>query len=1384
MSSAPPQSAAADSSPSPALIAGRFAIESTLGRGGMGTVFKVRDRFNDRLLALKRVPLANERARSLLEREYTTLARLAHPSIIEVYDYALDSDGAYYTMEPLDGQDLANLAPLPFDKVCRYLRQVATSLTLLHARGLVHRDVSPRNVRVTADDRCKLIDFGGLGAVGESAAVVGTPPCVPPEALEGEALDERVDLYALGCLAYFTLTGRHAYPAGHIEQLPSYWAQPIEPPSRWVARQNEQGARLPAVPEALDQLVLGLLQLNRSARPKSAGAVIDSLNAIAPDPAPEHGDLARSYLASAPTVGRAQQLEMVGYWLQRVQQQHGQVVLLEGAAGSGKTRALEEIALAVRVRGVAVVVCDGQASERPYSTVSALCKALFEVAPNAWLAAAEPHAALIAQLVPELAAPLGVSEIPAQEDDTRWHNRAQEALRNVLLTLSGRVPLALCIDDLHACDYASAAVIAALACSARTSRLLLIATCRSELARDSAACRTLRALGAVHRVANLTSDDVAAWCAALFGADAPNLSRMCEFVQTYAAGNPRDTDELLHALLQTEQVRYRDGMWVLPLAPAEHALPATAGDAMRARVAGLSDNARGVARALCLYRGTLSRSLCEALCDLEQRALDVGLGELLAERILLRRSEAYVFANEAVRDLLAREIDPRERAALQMRIGRMMLARNSPHLSEQLGAGLHLLEAGDEQGLALLCRGGAHLCSRPEAIVGCVPILERALELARALGKQPHELAMLLAPLAVGAYVVDRRLERYAPELLACFATLSGLHSARRLERYLGRRLSVLLCLGWAALRHRLRPRRERHVTFATLLQLFVGAIVTLSGKAAICLDGKGLRALRQEIEPLRVLGADHAVSFAHDYCELLELVTSDRHARTYAHGQQLERRLHSRPMQRQISAELRRMWQGGLHYVLGVLESFAGDPKVLARVQELEQSDFSVDKLIACQLLRVYHTFRGDAEAVREANARVDGYALQTGTTWQVEMWSAIFTNYAAAMWGDPVDAKQALDETERLAAEVPSLQRYALSSRGLYHRLRGQTREASAALEQVMAQERPFERIGWSPVAGVLADAYNAAGEYARAKELCERVQREAEPGDAIYIALGLPLASAMLGALVGLGEHARAQRYAEELLSLHAANPSPLVQGALHEAAARAAFGRGDRKAFTHHLKQVETYFCPLGQPALIGRFLQLTALGGTEGSMSAKIALMREVQAFDGALTQLNDRRLLARHILSWLMQRCEGFEGYLFAQQQPGAPLLLAATSERDAPASVLELAQRSMRVRQADDVTTHCGPADANTHAERPGAKHGREAPLELLHVHLLSYVDREQFFGEGALVLRGEHGKPSRLRYDLLHVAARHLNRLRPPPQHSLTASADVTTHDHSRTA
>jgi plasmid stabilization system protein ParE len=269
---------------------GSYRLEEKLGEGGMGEVWRARHRMLARPAAIKlirpsvagdaRAGVSDEAVRRF-EREAQVIARLRSPHTVELFDFGRADDGAfYYVMELLDGLDadslLRRFGPTPPERAIFLLRQVCHSLSEAQSCGLVHRDIKPANIFLCRYgeeyDFVKVLDFGIVGAVRDAAepglvhtrenAVRGTPAFIAPEQAMGMDLDGRADIYAIGCVAYWLLTGQFVFTADTPMGLLVQHAQtPPTPPS---AR-----TELP-IPPALDDLVLSCLAKDPAKRPQSA----------------------------------------------------------------------------------------------------------------------------------------------------------------------------------------------------------------------------------------------------------------------------------------------------------------------------------------------------------------------------------------------------------------------------------------------------------------------------------------------------------------------------------------------------------------------------------------------------------------------------------------------------------------------------------------------------------------------------------------------------------------------------------------------------------------------------------------------------------------------------------------------------------------------------------------------------------------------------------------------------------------------------------------------------------------------------------------------------------------------------------------------------------
>lgn len=277
---------------------GQYVLEEKVGEGGMGAVYRARHALLRRATAVKLVlpERAGPEVLARFEREVQLTASLTHPNTVSVYDYGRTPAGVfYYAMEFLDGIDLEQLVtrfgPQSPARVVHVLAQVAGSLGEAHKVGLVHRDVKPANIILCEQrglhDTAKVVDFGlvkdltrlspALLTLSGSSSIVGTPLYLAPEAISApDKLDARADLYALGAVGYFLLTGRPVFVGASLfEVAAQHLQQEPTPPSRLMNA---------PLSTALEALLLDCLSKDPAKRPASAEIVAERLAAAGVSP--------------------------------------------------------------------------------------------------------------------------------------------------------------------------------------------------------------------------------------------------------------------------------------------------------------------------------------------------------------------------------------------------------------------------------------------------------------------------------------------------------------------------------------------------------------------------------------------------------------------------------------------------------------------------------------------------------------------------------------------------------------------------------------------------------------------------------------------------------------------------------------------------------------------------------------------------------------------------------------------------------------------------------------------------------------------------------------------------------------------------------------------
>jgi hypothetical protein len=1030
-----------------ARIDARYEVLERLGRGGMAAVFRVRDTSHGGVLALKQLSVdatADREAKALFEREFYTLAQLSHPSVIEVYDFGVDSAGPYYTMELLDGADLNARAPLDYLTVCKLMLQVCSSLLLLHARRLVHRDVTPRNVRCTRDGHAKLIDFGAMAPMGPCARSVGTPTFIAPESLLHLSLDARTDLFSLGATMYFALTGRVPFPVRAFAELREAWGRdPVAP------------SQLADMPPALEALVMALLSIDPARRPSSAAEVMQRLSAIA---GIESEGLSRAQLATPTLIGREPERRRFVQHVRRATQGQGGGLCIESAPGLGRSRLLGACLIEAKTLGATVLhVAGGASIAQPFGAVQSLLEQLLEALPDvASQAAAQSDAigTLFTHVEPQSDTRI-LSVLPLAESTGARH-ALRSALASFVLSVCRARPLVIAVDDVDRIDDASLASLAALAHAARDSRLLLLVTLQRPTQRELLALQVLRNQCAVLELAPLSAAQTEALFASVFG-NVAQLALVSERIYTVAGGSPRESLALAQHLHDRLLIRYRDGNWILPAELALSDLPANVEEALRARIAVLPALSRRLleAQALDLVQTWRRADYCELAGEDQATRIDDALGALLRQGFIVSDGPAYSLASHAARASVVAMLAPQARQLRHEQLAQLCVRVRRPGLMQVHHA---LLAGRVEQALArlaqLLEELGDHAdfseLSGMEA-KDIASTFRSAFDAAIASGRparEIHELARRLVTLSVAA---DTRLHQiYGPAWLAQLKRDSGWSEylaladepdqARRLQR----------ALQHTAAQHDTTPERERVYRPDEAIRYlaryeFLSVVV-----ARRRLDAELSASLAGLLEPFAGLSAvTHALWQHALWSDELRFTAKPECARV--RGEALGELLNRIP-----GDELRYLEtiRGALDYSLGCNDILLGQPSAVGRIERMAQDP--EQQVPAGYLRRLLCIYRGDSAGAERERRHTELLALQTNVRqlFDPPLHDELIAYVHA---GDLAGVKQVADRIAQCVAESRGWLALHHLAQGCFQRLRGDFGAARGALEDCLAISSP---------------------------------------------------------------------------------------------------------------------------------------------------------------------------------------------------------------------------------------------------------------------------------------------------------------------------------------
>jgi hypothetical protein len=1149
-------------------VSSRYEIHELLGRGGMACVYRASDRSLGRDVALKQLvvsPTAPERASiaALFEREFHILMQLRHPHVIAVHDYGVSAEGApFYTMELLDGGDLRERAPISWRETCRLVFDVCSALALLHSRRLLHRDISPRNIRCTLDGQAKLIDFGAMVQMSTGGAeVVGTPAFTAPETLQRLALDARTDLYSLGVTLYYALTTRLPYSARTFSDLLLAWGgKPVRP-----------SAFVPDIPPALDDLVLSLIAVEPALRPHSAFDVMQQLAACAGLHAAESVDVSRAYLATPTLVGREAALARLQEMLRDSRLQRVSGVMIEGPPGAGRSRLLDACALEAQTRGFAVLRATATGAREPFAVARSLASHLLDSLPFGHTSADYRELFTSTASAPandtKSDAPAARPVLRSFADAALDPAELQGALRRWILNVSRTHPLLLAVDDVHRIDQPSAALLAELIDKSKRGGILVALTADSEDERDDA-LKALARRCTPMPLAPLTGEQTRELFGSLFG-DVANLSMLSEEVQRVALGNPRQSLELAQHLVERGLIRYASGSWTLPSRVSADDLPRTAGAALQARIARMSPHARFLAeaQALAFFETFADEDYRALLPDVGSQEVELALSELLAAQAVVRDGAVYLLANRVWTAAFLAELEP---ARIQ-RVHRALAAMYAAKLS--LAFVHHAFSGGlDQQALEALdqrndvYKVAADFTKLLDQNVGklmwCYP---RAIETALALGRSARDVHDLRRWQYLGTLVTNDAPEPVSARLLIeqlAHDTGLTLYRSDTTSATPGERLTR--ALQTAVERYLATPEHDRVMPVDEAIRKLAEYVVVSMGIGGRSLDIDLIRSLPDLIEPFVALSPLLAVIWKNSlasrvgHCECRYELARDlwREALTMIDT-----------LPASDEAHFVVAMSNAIAHAIGTMEAQLGLESAASWATRLDHDPFQ--RVSALNLRKIVRLEQGDAQGADRLRRQAEVLALQMRTPPMFK--SLLILELAAySMSRDLAGIARVIEEMRPLAASYPGWRFNLISGEATFDLVRGDYEAALKKFEQASELTRLDEQ-GNSRHLAVWIGAQAGATECLLALGHDERASRTASAALAVCEARGLgvitfDLIRALAVAEAKLGDAARGAARLDALIARQLeTGATGLRLGLSYESRARLAIWSGDAPAF---------------------------------------------------------------------------------------------------------------------------------------------------------------------------------------------------------------------------
>lgn len=711
----------------------RYKICELLGEGGTSLVYKAEDHKTGTPVAVKfmKEKVTTRFIEDIIrfKREIEIVKKLDHPNIIKVYEVGEYENKPFIITELLEGESLdvfiMNKGSLPLELSLEIVRQLATALSYIHSMGIVHRDLKPGNIFITekkGEISLKLFDFGiayilELGEIDVGEEIAGTFGFMSPEAtgLLNKRVDERSDLYSLGVIMYTLLCGAQPFKGEEINKL---LHQQVALIPQELNRVNKK------IPATINKITMKLLLKDPDARYQSAEGLLHDIEKYLKGEinfTPGYKDLRVRLKYNTKPIGREEELRKIKAGFAKARKGFGNMVLIGGEAGIGKSSLLEEVSKYLYGEDAFFICsrCLDQQSKAPYQPFKDLIddymRQIEKNSPQrlqqeleSLNQAAGNFKEILIGLNPHLEKYIGRAEKIMPLEPERENQRLLMVLSDFFIKLRQKdCTMVFLLEDLHWADNGSLNLLLEILKKIEPVKLLVIGTYRDNEIEKDHGLESIRLEAKTRelpfkeiKLAPLDPYMLNNLISALLGENIENLHGLTDFIYKKTRGNPFFAINLLRELIEKGAVIWIDGLWRIDWPVIKTlAVSSSVLETILKRTEGLSSQQNSLLIKAAVIGRELDIALLDKISGLSMDRMVEHIDGFIAMEFLEKGKDRgkLIFVHDRIRDVFYQKLDSEEKRKIHLSVAKALEEKHQPDTERVLFELVHhYTEAGNE----------------------------------------------------------------------------------------------------------------------------------------------------------------------------------------------------------------------------------------------------------------------------------------------------------------------------------------------------------------------------------------------------------------------------------------------------------------------------------------------------------------------------------------------------------------------------------------------------------------------------------------------------------------------------------------------------------------